>query len=174
MFTDVSYAGGGSKIKVHVRAELEPLTTPVSDAEGDMRHIKESRKGVIKVDQFKGTVKIPIPSPALGITEENAEDAVIHLILSHVGEASFAECLLEFDEIETEDDDDDEEGERQAEYKVFMRRHKGNVQAKKGNCITTGTTTPVVPNALVNDVATATFGAGSGTPFLEGTFESHH
>ncbi len=180
MFAGTGSANGGSpvsKLKVHVKAELEPFdTSPEPDAEGTMRHVKEVRKGVIKVDKFKGTVKIPIPASALGIVDEaSAENADIRLILSHAG-TDFAECRLVFDEIEGEDDDDDDD-ELQAKFKVHVRIKKGTPQAKKGVCdidLLTPDIQSGVPDARVDDVATVTLVTG-GTPtdFLEGTFERH-
>jgi hypothetical protein len=171
MFADVSHAkkGGnsGSKVKIEVRAELDPLDTnpPEPDAEGQARHKKETRNGVIKKDEFKATVKIPFPSSALGITTETeAENADIRLILSNT-----AVCFLEFDEIEDEDD----EGEM-AEFKVDVRIKKGAVQEKKGMCTLTAGGS-VVPDAQDGAVATARHIAAGGTPtdFLQGTFELH-
>lgn len=173
MFADVSHAkkGGnsGSKVKIEVRAELEPIGTSEPDAEGQARHKNETRNGVIKKDEFKATVKIPFPSSALGITTETeAENADIRLILSNtVG--NFAVCFLEFDEIEDEDD----EGEM-AEFKVDVRIKKGAVQEKKGMCTLTAGGS-VVPDAQDGAVATARHIAAGGTPtdFLQGTFELH-
>ncbi|PTL34851.1 hypothetical protein CLG94_12720 [Candidatus Methylomirabilis limnetica] len=181
---------GGSKIKVEVEAELEPCgavaaatspcapsgTPPESDAEGKAEHKKETHKGVIKKDEFKGKVKIPVdPASALGIVDEDAaEGADIRLILSHAdGPGSFtdfAECRLAFDEIEEEDDDD----EVQAEYKVDVRIKKGAVQAKKGVChINLATTAELgVPDARAGDLVTATLiTGGTRTDFLQGTFD---
>jgi len=176
---------GGSKVKVEVEADLQPCGAvapatspcapagipPESDAEGQAKHKKETHKGVVKKDEFKGTVKIPFPSSALGIIDETAaEGADIRLILSRAG-FDFAECFLEFDEIEEEDD------EVQAEYKVDVRIKKGAVQAKKGVCdvdLSTAGIQSGVPDAQADDVATARLVAG-GTPtdFLQGTFELH-
>lgn len=179
MFAGVSQAkkGGssGSKVKIEVRAELEPIGTSEPDAEGQARHKKETRTKneviTIKKDEFKATVNVPVPSLGLGITDEaSAENADIRLILSHDG-ADFAECLLEFDEVE------DEDGEDQAEYKVDVRIKKGAVQAKKGVCDVDLVTTDIqsgVPDARANDVATARLVAGgTSTDFLQGTFEVH-
>ena len=190
MLADVSHAKV-SKVKVHVVADLEPCgaaapttspcdpagTPPAPDAEGRMRRIKEIRKGVIKVDKFKGTVKIPIPASALGIVDEaSAENADIRLILSRNG-TDFAECLLEFDEIDEDDDDD----ELQAQFKVHVRIHKGTTQAKKGVCdidLETSDIQSGVPDSQSGDVATATFvidpnTRGADVDFLQGTFERH-
>lgn len=177
MLDGVSHAkkGGnsGSKVKIDVRAELEPFDgSPEEDAEGKARHKKETRTrdGVTttKKDEFKATVKIPVdPASALGIVDEDAaEDADIRLILSRDG-ANFAECLLEFQEIE----DDDE-----AEFKVDVRIKKGALREKKGMCTMTADGSHVVPDAQAGDVATATHVAAGGTrtDFLRGTFEQHH
>lgn len=160
MFDGVSHAnGGGSKVKLEVRAELEPFDgSPEPDAEGKARHKKETRtkNGVttIKKDEFKATVEFPVPSLGLGIADEAAaEDAEVLLILSR-GSSDFATCLMEFDEVE-----DDE-----AEFKVDVRRRKGTLRERKGTCGES------VPDAQAGDVATATL---NGTPFLRGTFVCH-
>ena len=184
---------GGSKVKVEVEAEIEPCgalapatspcatggTIPEPGAEGEAKHEKETKKGVVKKDEFKGKVKIPFPSSALGILDETAaEGADIRLILSHAG-TDFAECRLVFDEIEEEDgdddDDDDDDDAVMAEYKVDVRIKKGAVQAKKGVCDVNLSTTGIqsgVPDAQADDVATTRLVVG-GTPtdFLQGTFE---
>jgi hypothetical protein len=181
---------GGSKVKVKVEAELEPCgavapatspcapggTPPESDAKGEAKHEKETRNGVIKKDEFKGKVKIPVdPGSQLGIIDEAAaEGADIRLILSRAG-ADFAECRLVFDEIEEEDDDD----EVQAEYKVDVRIKKGAVQAKKGVCdmdLATADIQSGVPDAQAGDVVTATLVVNPAdrtldVDFLQGTFE---
>lgn len=169
MFADISQAKKGgssgsssSKVKIDVRAELEPLDgSGEEDAEGQARHKKETRtrngETITKKDEFKATVKIPVPSPALGITDEaSAEGAEVHLLVS--GSTS-ADCLMEFDEF---DDDDDE---LQAEFKLDVRLKKGSVRDKRGTC------GGVIPNAQAGDMATAT--VNGGTAFLEGTFEMH-
>jgi len=168
-----------STVKVKVEADLHPCgavllatspcvtggTPPEPGAEGEAKHEKETKGGVVKKDEFKGTVKIPFPSPALGIIDETAaEGADIRLILSRLG-VDFAECRLVFDEIEAEDDDDDVAV--MAEYKVDVRIKRGAVQAKKGEC-TTMAGVSVVPDAQAGDVVTATT---LGVDFLQGTFE---
>jgi hypothetical protein len=157
MFDGVSHAKGGSKVKVEVRAELEPFdTSPEPDAEGKARHKNETKKGVLRKDEFKATVKVPVPSLALGITDEaSAENAAVHLLVS--GSTS-ADCLMEFDEF---DDDDDE---LQAEFKLDVRWKKSTVQDKKGTCGES------IPGAQDGDVATVTV---NGTSILDGTFEVH-
>jgi hypothetical protein len=162
MFNGVSHAnGGGSKTKIDVRAELESTGSPDSDVDGRARHRMETRTrdGVTttKKDEFKATVKIPVPSPGLGITDEaSAEGAVVRLLVSG---STTADCLMEFDEF---DDDDDE---LQAEFKLDVRLKKGSVRDKKGTC------GGGIPNAQAGDVATATV---NGTPAADGAFESHH
>ncbi len=162
MFDGVSHAkGGGSKTKIDVRAELESTGSPDSDVEGQAKHKMETRTRddvtTTTKDEFKATVKIPVPSPNLGITDEaSAEGAAVHLLVS--GSTS-ADCLMEFDEF---DDDDDE---LQAEFKLDVRLKKSSVQDKKGTC------GGVIPNAQAGDVATATV---NGLTAADGTFESHH
>lgn len=180
----VSHAKSGSKVKVKVEADLQPCgavapatspcdptgTPPEPGAEGKAKHEKETRNGVLKKDEFKGTVKIPVSlTSALGIVDQTAaENADVRLILSRGG-TDFAECFLEFDEVE------DEDGEIEAEFKVDVRIKKGSVQAKKGVCDTDLAIAGIqsgVPDAQADDVATARIVAG-GTPtdFLQGTFE---
>lgn len=162
MFDGVSDAkkGGGSKVKLEVRAELEPFGSPAPepDAEGKARHKKETRTKndvmTIKKDEFKAAVEFPVPSPGLEIADEAAaEDAEVLLILSRGG-VDFATCLMEFDEVE-----DDE-----AEFKVDVRIRKDTLRERKGTCGGS------VPDAQAGDVATATL---NGTPFLQGTFICH-
>lgn len=200
MLAGVSHAKkGGSKVKVKVEAELEPCgavapatspcatggTPPEPGAEGEAKHEKETQKGVVKKDEFKGKVKISVdPASALGIVDEAAaEGADIRLILSRAG-VDIAECRLVFDEIEEEDDDDDAD-KIQAEYKVDVRIKKGAVQAKKGVCDMNLATAAIelgVPDAQPGDVVTATLVHSTETnsnpadrildvDFLQGTFE---
>ncbi len=174
MFADISQAKKGgssgsssSKVKIDVRAELETFDeSPEPDAEGQARHKKETRtrngETTTKKDEFKATVKIPVPSPALGITDEaSAENADIRLILRRE-DADFAVCFLEFQEIE----DDDE-----AEFKVDVRIKKGALREKKGMCTMTADGSHDIPDAQAGDVATAT--VNGGTAILQGTFEMH-
>lgn len=169
MFADVSYANGGSpvsKLKVNVRAELEPFNgSPEPDADGKVSHHKEARTkdGVTKIkkDEFKGLVKIQVePASALGIVNEDAaENADIRVVLSR-NNIPYAECRLEF--VEADDDDDDDEGV-QVHYKIHVRIKKGAVLDKKGTC------GGIVPDARADDVATAT---ANGVAFLDGIFET--
>ncbi|CBE69448.1 MAG: hypothetical protein F9K13_09455 [Candidatus Methylomirabilis oxygeniifera] len=183
MFDGVSHANGGhsvSKVKVKVRAELEPFdTSPEPDAEGQARHHKEIRKGVIKKDEFKGMVTIPVPSPDLGITRDNAKNADVRLILSH-DTIDYAECLLKFGGFEDEDDDSDDDDEAaQAHFRVHVRTKHGAAVAKKGTCDINLTTVAVdlgVPDVQDGDLATITLvtdsnNRGTDIDFLEGTFE---
>lgn len=173
MFADVSPANGGgpvSKVKIHVRAELEPFNgSPEPDADGTVRHHKEARTkdGVTKIkkDEFKGLVKIQVdPASLLGIVnEDTAENADVRVVLSRNG-IPYAECLLEF--VEADDDDDDDEGV-QAHYRVHVRIKKGAVKEKTGMCILADSS-HAVPDALAGDVATAT---ANGVAFLQGAFE---
>jgi hypothetical protein len=180
-----------SKVKVEVEAELEPCgaissatspcapggTPPEPNAEGKAKHKKETWNGVIKKDEFKGTVKILVdPASALGIVDEaSAENADVRLILSHAG-AEFADCRLVFEEIEGEEEEDDnDDSKAYAEYMVDVRIKKGTVQAKKGVCdvdLATADIQSGIPDVLAGDVATATL-ITAGTPhdFLQGTFE---
>lgn len=181
-----------SKVKVKVEADLQPCgavptaTSPCDPAgtplepgaEGEAKHKKETQKGVVKKDEFKGTVKIPFPSTALGITDEDkAKAADVRLILSQAG-TPFAECRLAFDKIEADDDDDDDDAAVMAEYKVSVRMQKGTVQAKKGVCdvdLLTADIQSGVPDAQADDLVTATLVVDStdrtkDVDFLQGTF----
>ncbi len=173
MLAGVNHANGGgpvSKVKVNVRAELEPFNgSPEPDADGKVRHHKEARTKheitKIKKDEFKGLVKIQVdPESLLGIVnEDTAEGADVRVILTRNG-ITYAECLLEF--VEADDDDDDDEGV-QAHYRVHVRIKKGVVKEKKGMCILADSS-HAVPDALADDVAMAT---ANGVAFLQGTFE---
>ncbi len=204
MFADVSHAkkGGnsGSKVKVDVRAELEPcgavaLATspcdpagipPEPDAKGKMRHQKEIRKEVLKKDEFKGNVKMRAhPASALGIVDEaSAENADIRLILSR-NSTDFAECFLQFDEFDDDDDDEDEDEDEdeeiQAVFKIHVRMKKGAVKVTKGVCdvdLGTDDIQSGVPDAQDGDLATATLVRNPADrtqdiDFLQDIFEQH-
>lgn len=201
---------GALKVEEEVEVELEPCgavapatspcdlvagTPPEPHAEGDAEHMKKIRNGVVKKDEFKGEVKIPIDSNSqLGIIDEAAAKvADIRLILSHEDGTDFAECRLAFDEIEMEDEED-EDGEDEAEYKLNVRIKKGAVQAKRGVCdvdltnVDTTTGNAIidsgVPDVQADDVATATLVDPTETDknpadrtqdidFLQDTFELH-
>lgn len=195
MSAGAGHANGGSsgsKVKVDVRAELEPCgavapatvpcdpagTPPEPDAKGKMRHQKEIRKGVLKKDEFKGNVKMRVhPASALGIVDEaSAENADIRLILSR-NSTDFAECFLQFDEF----DDDDDEEEIQAVFKIHVRMKKGAVKVTKGVCdvdLGTAGIQSGVPDAQDGDLATATLVRNPADrtqdiDFLQDIFEQH-
>jgi hypothetical protein len=200
--TGVSHAKkGGSKIKVKVEADLQPCgavapatspcdpagTPPEPDAEGTARHEKESKSGVVKKDEFKGKVKIPVdPSSQLGIIDEAAaEGADIRMILSRDDGTGlftdFAECLLALDEVEIEEEDDDDGDGVQAKYKVDVRIKKGAVQAKKGVCdidLLAAGIQSGIPDAKAGDMVTATLVANPAdrtldVDFLQGILLPH-
>lgn len=195
IFAGAGHANGGSsgsKVKVDVRAELEPCgavapatvpcdpagTPPEPDAKGKVRHQKEIRKGVLKKDEFKGNVKMRVhPASALGIVNEaSAQNADIRLVLSRNG-TDFAECLLQFDELEEEDEDE----EIQAVFKIHVRMKKGTVKVTKGVCdidLGTAGTQSGVPDVQADDLATATLVRNPADrtqdiDFLQDTFELH-
>lgn len=190
MVAGISHAKGGSpvsKVKVNVKAELEPFdTSPTPDAEGQARHHKEMRKGVIKKDEFKGMVTIPFPSPVIGDTRENATNADVRLILSR-DNIDYAECRLKFQKFEVEDDDeedddddDEDNGGIQAHFRVHVRTKHGVPRAKKGTCDINLTTAAIelgVPDVQAGDLATVTVvtdpnNRGADIDFLEGDFET--
>jgi hypothetical protein len=179
-----------STVKVKVEADLHPCgavlpatspcvtggTPPELGAEGEAKHEKESKGGVSKKDEFKGTVKIPVSlTSALGIFDATAAGvADIRLILSKAG-GDYAECKLAFYKIEAEDDDDDDAAAVMAEYKVNVLIKKGAVVAKKGGCTDMAGAGPIVPDAQLDDVATATkvvnpLDRTLDVDFLQGTF----
>ena len=191
-----------SKVKVKVEADLQPCgavlpatspcapggTPPEPDAEGTAKHEKETQKGVVKKDEFKGKVKIPVdPGSKLGIIDEaTAEGADIRMILSRQDGTTgiftdFAECRLAFDKIEMEDEEDDGDNSKAyAEYKVEVLVKKGAVQAKKGICDMNPTTAAIelgIPDAKAGDVVTATLVVNPANraldvDFLQGTFKN--
>jgi hypothetical protein len=208
MLAGVSYAArrsaSSTRIKIEVEAELQPCgaigpatspcdpagTPPEPNAEGEAERKKEGRNGIVKKDEFKGKVKIPVDALSpLGIMDEvTAEGANVRMILSRDDGTGlftdFAECLLEFDEIEMDgedDDDDDEEGSgTYAEYKVDVQIKRGAVQAKKGTCdvnLLTPGTQPGIPDAKAGDMVTTTLvdpaDRTMDVDFLQGTFISH-
>lgn len=198
MVAGISHAKGGShisKVKVHVRANLEPCgavtpatspcdpasTPPEPNAEGKVWRHKEARKGVTKKDEFKGVVKIPVDSAsALGIVDEtSAENADIRVILSRNG-ADYAECRLELEEIEEDEEEDGDDEGVQAHYRVHVRIKKGAAIAKKGTCDINPTTAAIdlgVPDVQAGDLATVTVvtdpnNRGADIDFLDGDFET--
>ncbi|CBE69892.1 MAG: hypothetical protein F9K13_07295 [Candidatus Methylomirabilis oxygeniifera] len=190
MFADISHAKKINKAKpsseVKVGAHLGPWdTSPEPNAEGEAKHEKETKRGVVKKDEFEGAVKVPVdPMSGLGIVDQaTATDADIRMILSHADGTEFAECHLEFDGFDDhdsynyvdsrddhndDDDDDDNHYGAQAEYKVEVAlkvlRKKGVVLVKHGVCDINLANADAAGNAVIDlgipdaqagDVATA-------------------
>ena len=163
-------APGKNKSKNNSRARQEADLAPGATslefaAEGEARHEAKTHKGALQLHRLRARVEIPIPSVGLGIvTEEDAEAAVILMVLSRGG-VPYAECTLELTEIE-----DDE-----AVYKVDVRlipRHGGPVlREQKGSCDVDplAPVAPGIPDVLDGDTAAVT--ANGGAAFLEGIFE---
>ena len=155
---------GNSQTKLEAQLDpvvIAPATTAVApDAEGEVKYRKQIQKGTTKSERFEASVKIPIPSPALGITDlASAQNADIQILLSSGGSA-YAACALDFDEIETEL----EHGvtKTYAEYKVDVRKElkKSAVRQRQihGICdidLSTEQIDAGTPAPVVNDLATA-------------------
>lgn len=176
MFADISHAKKikkakpSSEVKVKVGAHLGPWdTSPEPNAEGEAKHEKESKKGVVKKDEFEGAVKVPVDAMSgLGIVDQaTATNADIRMILSHADGTEFAECHLEFDGFDDHDDynyvdysrdehndDDDDDYGAQAEYKVEVAlkvlRKKGVVLVKHGVCDINLTNADAAGNAVID------------------------
>lgn len=180
----VSFADKGpkaKKVKTEVRATLASCCgDPEPDSSGKAKRKAEARNEVVEKDEFEGKIKVPVPSTGLGIANEaTAASADIRLVLSHGG-TPYAECLFEFDELETEEEDG--EIQTEAEYKVNVRLQlkKGTpiLQARKGTCDTDLGTAGIqtgVPNVREDDTTTAILVVNpddrtKDIPFLEGTF----
>ncbi len=108
----VSLAKPNTVVWTDIEAGLEPSCTPVPpdtrcspaepDAGGEAEHRTKTYKGLLERGEFKVKVKVPVDSSsALGITDEDAEEAAdIRLILGRDG-LDYAVCFLHLDEIET-------------------------------------------------------------------------
>lgn len=182
-FTGMSLAKGpkAKKVKTEARAELTPCCgdpLPEPDAKGKAKRKTETRSNVVQNDEFEAKVKVPVPSTGLGIIDEaTATAADLRLILAR-SDTPYAECLLEFDEIETEDEDGEVQTEAEYKVKVGARLRKGVLvlQEDKGECDTDLAAEGVqagVPAVQEGDVATVSIvppAPASAIPFLEGTF----
>ena len=149
------------------------------DAEGNADHRKQIHKGRINQERFKAKVKIPIPSPELGISDaSDAQNADIRMILSRNG-TEVAECLL----VLTETEEEFEDGHLEGVYKVDVGRQlkkRGYVLHEvHGSCNTDPGTIggdPGVPAVQINDGVTATrvvspADRSRDIDFLDGIFE---
>jgi hypothetical protein len=181
LLNDASFAGGHKpkKEKTEVRASLKPCCGEVEPAaEGKSKRKTEARATVVEKDAFEAKVHVPVPSTGLGIADEAAaESAVLHLVLSNAG-GPYADCVLEFTEIETEEDDSGIE--TYAEYKVQLQQQSKKgvtvLKEKKGACDTDLVTADVqagVPNVQEGDSALVSLlqpDPDPAIPFLEGVF----
>ena len=161
--------GKSGNAQYKYEADMEPTivapgTAPVApDAEGEAKYRKQIQKGTIKTERFEATVKIPIPSPTLGITDEgSAKNADIQVLLSSATAptTAYAACALDFTEIDSELEDDSTK--TYAVYKVDVRKELRNSSYRQrqihGACDINPATTQIdngTPAPVENDIATA-------------------
>jgi len=178
-----SFAGGKGKTQiVGLEAELDPVGVAIgTDAEGESDYRRQIQKGAVKQERFELTAKVPIPSPALGITDDTtAANADVRVFLSHDGTPAtiYAICYLAFTEIDNDGGTDTE-----AVYKVDVRNQPGKKGASRlhevhGSCDINPSTATVdngVPVVAANDVATVAVVAPVTlvqTDFLEGVYQT--
>lgn len=168
--------GGGSHgvSTTKLRARLSALGDPSTEVYGKAERQTKTKKDGRIDDRFSAKVKIPCPNTALGILscEESDFPTEIHLTLQRPADTTpaadtidgYADCTLEFDQVETEFDDDGNKA--QAEYKVDGRLKKGETQFKKGSC-TDGTSTPGgIPGVQAGDTARVWIVNGSSPDFI--------
>jgi hypothetical protein len=178
----VSFAGSKTSKPVkqtEFRAKLEPCCgEPELDATGKAKRRIQAPNSKKQKEEFDG--KITIPVPGLGITDEaTAMEADLRLLLSRE-DTPYAECLLEFDEFETEEDEGESHSEAEYTVNVRSQMRKGIAlqQARKGTCDTDLGTEGIqlgVPDVQAGDVITATLvvdpeDRSQDIFFLEGTF----
>ena len=158
---------GNSQLKLEAQLEpiiIAPATTAVApNAEGEVKYRNQIQKGTTKSERFEATVKIPFPSPALGIIDQtSARNADIQILLSSATTpaVAYAACALDLSEIETELEDG--VTKTYAEYKVDVRRELRNSSFRQrqihGICDVNPTTAqidPGTPAPVENDIVTA-------------------
>jgi len=181
--------GGGNNIEF--KTNLDACCAAASENnDGKAEYRKQTNNGVTKQERFRTQAKIDLPSAALGIVDAaSAQTADVRVILSRTG-TDYAECTLDFDEIEQEIEMEDGGTVivSEAEFAVDVRNQfkKGNVivRSSKGTCdidLATPGTQAGVPVVQAGDTATvtlvdpseATLAPASRTldkDFLQGTF----
>ncbi|HUR72260.1 MAG TPA: hypothetical protein VMZ02_09745 [Candidatus Limnocylindrales bacterium] len=161
--------GKSGNLQLKLEAQMEPLivapaTSPIApDAEGEAKYRKQIQKGTIKTERFEARVKIPFPSPALGIIDQaSAQNADIQILLSSATTptVAYASCALDLSEIETELEDG--VTKTYAEYKVDVRRELRNSSYRQrqihGICDVAPATVSIeagTPAPVENDIVTA-------------------
>jgi hypothetical protein len=133
------------------------------NAEGEVKYRNQIQKGTTKSERFEATVKIPFPSPALGIIDQtSAQNADIQILLSSATTptVAYAACALDLSEIETELEDG--VTKTYAEYKVDVRRELRNSSYRQrqihGMCDVNPSTAQIdagTPAPVENDIVTA-------------------
>ena len=158
---------GNSQLKLEANLEpiiVAPATTAVApDAEGEAKYRNQIQKGTSKTERFEAKVKIPFPSPALGIIDQaSAQNADIQILLSSATTptVAYATCALDLSEIETEFEDG--VTKTYAEYKVDVRKELRNSSYRQrqihGICDVTPATASIeaaTPAPVENDIVTA-------------------
>ena len=179
--------GGGSEFKTNLDACCAAAS---EDNDGKAEYRKQTNNGVTKQERFRTQVRVELPSAVLGIADAaSAQAADVRVILTRSG-TDYAECTLEFDEVEQEMEIEDggSELKTEAEFAVDIRNQlkKNNlvVRANKGACdidLTAPGTQAGVPVVQAGDTATVTLVDPTETTlapasraldkdFLQGTF----
>lgn len=157
--------------QLDLRAILAPCCESLEpDAKGELRHSTRLRKRRPDQYNFSASVRIPIPSPTLGLHDATgAGAAVVSVLLSRSG-TPYADCVLAADEIDADDDenesrneDEDEDQELSARYslrlRLFLKKGVWALKADKGYCDTDLAAAGIqngMPNVQTGDVATVT------------------
>lgn len=169
--------GLGEEVEV-MWATLGPCCgDPEPEAHGKAIRKIVTDEGITLRERFRAKVEVPVPSIGLAIADEAAAtSADIRVILSREG-ADYAECLMEFIEVETELEDGVLVTE--AKYKVNVVQPAGGpLLLKRGTCdvdLTLAGVQPGVPQVLPGDVATVVLVVDQtdrtlDVPFLDGVF----
>ena len=154
--------GGGVEFKTNLDACCAAAS---EDNDGKAEYRKQTSNGVTKQERFRTQAKIELPSAVLGIVDAtSAQAADVRVILTRSG-TDYAECTLDFDEVEqeTEMEDGVNQVKTEAEFAVDIRNQlKKNslvARASKGTCdidLTAPGTQAGVPVVQAGDTATVT------------------
>jgi hypothetical protein len=184
-------ASAKNSVNTEFKTDLDACcAAPAEDNKGSAIYRKQTSGLVTKQERFRAQAKIDLPSAALSIADETAAAAAdVRVILSRTG-ADYAECSLEFAQVEqeTELEDGTTVVVTEAEFIVDVRNmfKKGGLQYREfvGTCdvdLGTAGIQTGVPVVQAGDVATvtlvdpseATLAPGARTldkDFLQGTF----
>ncbi|MGZ8218440.1 hypothetical protein [Methylomagnum sp.] len=140
------------------------IVAQVKDTAGTRTKGSFTRTIAAKQEKFTGTLKIPLPSPALGITDAaTAGDTEVLLEFTRNGMA-YADCSLDFTGTTKKP--------FTANYKVDLLKRRGALQQKTGYCELLVTPRgPGLPQPAARDrMRLRAIGAAGNQLFAEGTF----